>query len=194
MDWIIDELMPAYDFRTRYTRRIAAEPARVWAAMQEITFDELPATRLLMALRTAGRARLAGTVADGLSMPALGRREGSEAVLGRVAKYWRPRPVPGPDRTRTPDGFAAFAEPGWAKGLLGFQLSPLPGGHTLLAAETRVQATDAVTRRLFAGYWLVIRAGGAGFIRHEMLRAIARHAEATRPAGTPAAGGGASAA
>ncbi|MFI0486934.1 hypothetical protein [Actinomadura sp. 9N215] len=177
MDRLIDRLLPAYDFRVRYTRRIAAEPEQVWTALHTVTHAELPVTRLLMAVRHAGRNRLSGPILEAIPMPLLGEQEAREAVAGKVAKFWRPRPVPGPDSTTTPEGFAAFAEPGWAKAAMSFQLSPLPGGRTLLAAETRIHATDAAARRAFAPYWLLIRAGGAGFIRLEMLRAIARRAE-----------------
>jgi hypothetical protein len=183
MDWLLDQLLPAYDFRTRYTRRIAAEPAQVWAALHAVTYRELPATRLLMAARSGGRARLAGPVIQSPPLRVLGQREtldAREAVAGAVAKFWLPRPVSGPASAATPEGFAAFSEPGWAKGAMSFQLSPLPGGQTLLAAETRVRATDPAARRAFAAYWLLIRAGGAGLIRLELLRAVACRAERTR--------------
>ena len=114
-------------------------------------------------------------------MPVLGQAEAREAVLGQVARYWTPRPVAGPASSRTPEGFARFAEPGWAKAALSLQLTPLPGGRTLLAAETRVLATDPAARRAFARYWRLIRAGGAGLIRLELLRAIAHRAEHRRP-------------
>ena len=113
-------------------------------------------------------------------MPVLGQAEAREAVLGQVARYWTPRPVAGPASSRTPEGFARFAEPGWAKAALSFQLTPLPGGRTLLAADTRVLATDPAARRAFARYWRLIRAGG-GLIRLELLRAVARRAEQGRP-------------
>ena len=182
MEWLLDQLLPAYDFRTRFTRRIAAEPPQVWAALYLVTYDELPVTRLLMAARSGRRGRLSGPLLQAMPLTVLGRREGREAVFGRVAKFWRPRPAPGPRSTTSPEGFAAFTEPGWAKAAMSFQLCPLDGGHTLLAAETRVRTTDATARRAFARYWLLIRAGGAGFIRLEMLRAIARRAEQPRKA------------
>ena len=185
MDWLLDQLLPGYDFRTRYTRRIAAPPAQVWAALDALTYRELPVTRLLMAARSGGRAQLDGPVVQALALPVLGRRTGREAVVGAVAKFWRPHPVRGPRTTTTPEGFAAFAQPGWAKAALSFQLSPLPGGQTLLAAETRVLATDAAARRVFAAYWLLIRACGAGLIRLEMLRAVAHRAERARPGTAP---------
>ncbi len=179
MDWLIDELLPGWDFRSRYARQIAAEPPQVWAALHTVTYRELPLTKLLMSVRTAGRARLDGPLAEGLRMPVLGQAEAREAVLGQVARYWTPRPVAGPAASRTPEGFARFAEPGWAKAALSLQLTPLSGGRTLLAAETRVLATDPAARRAFARYWRLIRAGG-GLIRLELLRAVARRAEQGR--------------
>ena len=177
MDWLLDQLLPAYDFRTRFTRQISAKPPQVWAALYRVTYRELPVTRLLMAARSGGRARLTGPLLPTTPLTVLGQREDREAVVGGVAKFWLPHPVPGPHSTTSPEGFAAFTEPGWAKAAMSFQLCPLDGGQTLLAAETRVLATDATARRAFTPYWLLIRAGGAGFIRLEMLRAIARRAE-----------------
>jgi hypothetical protein len=177
MEWILDRLLPAYDFRTRYTRRIAAPPNAVWDALHAVTAAEIPITRLLMSVRTAGRSRMSGRLAGIASMPDLGRDEGREAVKGQVAKYWRLRATPGPEETNDPAVFAAFAEPGWAKGAMSFQLTAIAEG-TLLAAETRVRLTDPAGRRAFAPYWFLIQAGGAGLIRLELLRAVARRAEA----------------
>ncbi|GAA3233425.1 hypothetical protein [Actinocorallia longicatena] len=177
MDWILDRLLPEYDFRTRYTRRIAAPPEAVWEALNTVTRADLPITRLLSAIRSGGRDRRTGPLTASSPLPSLGTNEGVEAAVGRVAKFWRPRPLPGPDTTLTPDGFAAFSAPGWAKAAMSFQLTPGPGGTTLLAAETRVRTTDPRSHRAFAPYWLLIRAGGAGLIRLELLRAVARHAE-----------------
>lgn len=177
MEWILDRLLPTYDFRTRYTRRIAAPTDAVWDALHAVTAAEIPITRLLMGIRTAGRSRMSGRLADIVSMPELGRDEGREAVKGQVAKYWRFRATPGPEETNDPAVFTAFAEPGWAKGAMSFQLTPIEDG-TLLAAETRVRVTDPAGRRAFTPYWLLIQAGGAGLIRLELLRAVARRAEA----------------
>lgn len=98
-------------------------------------------------------------------------------VVGVVAKFWHPIPPRGPRSTATAAGFAGFAEPGWTKGAMSFRLDPLPGGRTLLAAETRVHATSTAARRAFAPYWLFIRVGGTGLLRLEMLRAVAHRAE-----------------
>jgi hypothetical protein len=176
MDWILDRVLPHYQFRTRYTRRISAPPEAVWAAVFAITTDELPVTRLLTKVRTAGRARMTGSWLETMPLPVLDRLDGREIVLGQVAKFWQPRPSHAPRQANDAAGFTAFAEPGWAKGALSLQVAP-QGTGTELAAETRVEATDERSRRLFGMYWAFIRLGGAGLIRLELLGAIARRAE-----------------
>jgi hypothetical protein len=176
MDWILDRVLPHYQFRTRYTRRITAPPEAVWQAALAVTAEDLPVTRLLMRVRTAGRSRMTGPLLESMSMPVLGRLDGREIVLGQVAKFWQLRPSRASRQTDDAAAFTAFAKPGWAKGALSLQLAPT-GTGTELAAETRVQATDERSRRLFGLYWAFIRLGGAGFIRLELLGAIARRAE-----------------
>jgi hypothetical protein len=73
------------------------------------------------------------------------------------------------------EGLRAFDEPGWAKTGMDFVLEA-EGAGTRLTTETRITATDARSRALFAIYWLAIRAA-SGLIRRDMLRAIARRAE-----------------
>ena len=55
----IDELLPAPHFRERHERRIAAPPAAVWQAMQELCLGDLLLSRALMGIRLLP-ARLAG--------------------------------------------------------------------------------------------------------------------------------------
>jgi hypothetical protein len=129
MDWLLDQLLPAYDFRSRFTRRVAAEPPQVWAALHVVTHHELPVTRLLAAARSGGRARLTGPLLETTPMAVLGQREDREAVIGRVAKFWRRRPVPGPSSTTSPEGFAAFTEPGWAKAAMSHARCPPRPDH-----------------------------------------------------------------
>lgn len=176
MDWILDRLLPAPDFRTVYTRRIDAPPETVWRALLSVGMDDLPFTRLLMRVRHGGRRPESGPLVAHSPMPELGRADGREFVVGRVAQFWKPRPVPGPSETANADGFAAFADPGWAKAAVGLQLTP-SGDGTVLTVETRVTATDRRSRRIFSFYWSLIRVGGAGLIRLELLSATARLAE-----------------
>ena len=58
---------------------------------------------------------------------------------------------------------------------MNFSMEPLDG-DIRLRTETRVLATDPVSRRRFARYWMVIHAGSA-LIRRMWLRAIKQRAE-----------------
>ncbi len=175
MDRILDRLLPTYDFHSRYTRDIAAAPDAVWQALHEVSTVEMPVTRLLMGIRSAGRARLRGTFIDSAPLPELDRIPGREVVNGAVARYWQVRPSSAPAPIRDPEEFRTFDEPGWAKAAMSLHLAPGPTG-TRLTAETRIRTTDAASHRRFAAYWLLIRFGG-GLIRQELLRATARRAE-----------------
>jgi hypothetical protein len=96
-------------------------------------------------------------------------------VAGGVMQPWK---LTGGEEPPALDaaGLQAFAEPGWVK--TGFDLVVEPdGAGSRLTTETRVTATDPATRARFGLYWLFIRAG-SGVIRHDMLRAVARRAEA----------------
>jgi hypothetical protein len=172
----LDRLLPIYDFRSRYVRRVAADVATVWDVLEGLTTTDLPLTRLLMAARTAGRSLRRGGRGEAVPLPTLARVEGSEIVKGTIAKFWRLRPEPAPIVAGDPEAFVAFSEPGWAKAAMSMRVVA-EGGATFVCVETRVRATDAATRRLFSAYWLLIRLGGAGFIRLELLRAVARRSE-----------------
>jgi hypothetical protein len=172
----LDRLLPTYDFRSRYTRTIEADATTVWEAIIGLTADDLPVARLLMGLRSGGRTRLSGSLIETFPIPTLRRVDGSELVMGKIAKFWRLRRPQAPIDPGDPAAFAAFSEPGWAKAAAGLRVIA-EGDATVVAFETRVKATDAAARRAFSPYWLLIRAGGSGFIRLEVLRAIARRAE-----------------
>lgn len=172
----LDRVLPTYDFRSRFTRRIAADPATVWQAMIDVTAAELPVSSALMRLRSGGRSRLDGPLLDTFPTPTLVTVEGEEQVKGKIAKFWKLRPETAPIEPGDAAAFARFAEPGWAKAAMGLRVVP-DGDGSVISFETRVQATDARSRRVFRAYWLLIRVGGAAFIRIEVLRAVARRAE-----------------
>ena len=58
----------------------------------------------------------------------------------------------------SPEEFLTFAEPGFAKAVVGFRLDPR-GAGILLTTETRFVATDEATHRLMSRYWRIIRPG-----------------------------------
>ena len=84
----------------------------------------------------------------------------------------------------SPDSFKTLTQPGFAKATIGFRIEPRPNGWSQLITETRVDATDYVSRATFARYWRVI-APGSAFVRLMWLRAIKVRAESYASAPAP---------
>ena len=70
--------------------------------------------------------------------------------------------------------------PGAVKVGWSFTVQPLPGHRSLLVAETRTAATDAVASRRFRAYWKLI-SPFAALTRELVLDMIAREAALSRP-------------
>ena len=184
----LDELLPEHDVREVHELWVDASGSRVWSALNQVTLREMPLFRALLFLRQpmplAPRNRrlvsrtdrpLLAEMASGAFVPLL-QRPPSDLVLGMIAKPWRPT---GSLRIVDRTAFVNFAEPGWAKIVLGFQLQELDG-RTRLTTDTRVRATDAAARRWFWLYWLPVSWGSAT-TRRSWLRAVKRRAEAAGP-------------
>lgn len=176
MDWTLDRLVPVFDRRTRYSRRVTADPGTVWRAARTLTTQDLVMLRPLMALRHGTSPKMAGTLADGTTpIPLLSIVEGQEFVFATVGKFWKPsspKPLAG---ERDPERFLDFDEPGWAKAAMSIRVDP-DGDGTQLSTETRVHATSMRARKLFLLYWPMVFLGSK-LIRIDILRAIARRAE-----------------
>ena len=186
---LLGRLMPAADQQEVHTIRLSAPPEQVWAALQAITYRDLPLMRLLMGAR--GLPSRLGRGGGGMPLDepllALFRRMGFVTVveepgvalaMGAAAQFWRLSPAPAPD-IRDGADLLSFNSPGYAKAVMSFEIAPDGAGSRLLT-ETRVQATDAAARRSFRLYWLVIRAG-SGLIRRGILRAVQRRCVAAAP-------------
>lgn len=171
----LDRILPAYDFRSCHTRRIPADPTTTWNALINLTTADLRITRLLMSIRAFGRPRPQGRLLDTMPFETLALIEGRELVGGKISKFWLPHPPDAPIPPGDPAAFTRFSEPGWAKAVMGIRVTAT-GSATQVTIETRVSATDRAARRAFAVYWPLIRVGGAGFIRLEILRAISYQA------------------
>jgi hypothetical protein len=173
----IDELLPAWDWRSAHATRVAAPPERCAAAARAIGGRDLPVTGVLMRVRMLGRHRVEDRpVVE--SMTRIGVRilvdEPLALLLGGVLAPWRlrggRRPIASADELRS------FAVPGWVRVAMAFTVVP-DGTGSRVATETRMAATDAVARRRFGRYWRVI-GPFSGITRREMLSAIKRRAEA----------------
>jgi hypothetical protein len=165
---LLSEVLPEYDFRERHARRVEAPPERVFAAVRELRADDTPFARVLFRLRgLRGDASLPIFEQMGrLGFEVVAEEPGREVVVAAIGQPWRLR---GGRRPRGVE-FRTFAQPGYAKMALAYRYE-----NGTLSTETRVQLTDAASRRLFRRYWLVVRPF-SGLIRRAWLRAITRRA------------------
>ncbi|HWK88795.1 MAG TPA: hypothetical protein VNP72_02335 [Longimicrobium sp.] len=184
-EMLIDGWMGDYHFAERHALRVAAPPERVYAAARRLDFRGSWVIGALYALRSLpallarrGRAREGSplaTTGDELlrsgGFVMLEEEPPRELVMGLVGRFWKPSgglvPV-------TPEGFRAFAQPGYAVAAWNFTVAG-EGHGSLLATETRVRCTDDAARRRFRPYWTLIRPF-SGLIRMEILRSVRRAA------------------
>ncbi len=181
----LDRVTPSYQFHEVHSTIVRAAPERVYRAIKEVTAGEIFLFRALTWLRRLGRPgpesvlnapdrRPLLEVATSTSFLTLADSE-REIVVGTVVVAPAGTPCARPS---TPAEFVALASrQGFALATMNFAIAPRPGGACLLSTETRVYATDDVSRRRFAAYWRLINLGSA-FIRVMWLRAIKRRAEA----------------
>lgn len=104
----------------------------------------------------------------------LGERSGHEIALGLVGKFWRPVIE---WRRVTPDEFAAFDEPGFAKTVYGLGVRRLDDARTLLWAVMRTATTDEAARRWFRRYWTFGVGSGAHILVNGLLDVVREDAE-----------------
>ena len=173
----IDDLLPNWHFRERHRRAVNVAAADLLAAVERVTWVEVPVMQALMRVRSAGRFRLAAERPILEDMASIGftmlARTNDELVAAAVGRPWSPAGGRGPwlaGQPRPAQFFVDFSAPGWAKMITNFRAS---AGE--LTTETRVLLTDERSRRAFRRYWLVIRPF-SGLIRRRWLAAIARRA------------------
>jgi hypothetical protein len=180
----LDDFVPAYQFGELHTIRINAPRERVYAAMREVTADEITFFRTLTWIRRFGRSRPESILNAPPNEPILAmalrtnfmklaEEPNRELVLGTLAAANKGTQL---KKDPTPEDFKALHEPGFALAAINFRLEDAGSGETVLTTETRVYATDASTRKKFGAYWRVIYPGSA-LIRVMWLRAIRNRAE-----------------
>jgi hypothetical protein len=161
-------VLPVFDVRERHAVRVKAPADLALAAARRVTPSDAPLLHLLFRLRGLPVSERA--VWD--AMLGIGFRELAPGVGVGIGRPWRVRG--GMREPRALTEFTEFTEPGWAKMAMDFSAD----GNTLVT-ETRVQCTDASSRRRFRAYWLVVRPF-SGLVRRSWLRAAKRRAEASK--------------
>lgn len=117
--------------------------------------------------------RMRDAIRQGSGWVPLRDEPGVELLAGLVGQFWhRDYGIV----ELAPEEFASFDRPGYAKTVAGFALHPHGEGRTLLTYESRTVATDAVARRRFAMYWLVLRPFVRMMLRGALV-SMKRHAE-----------------
>jgi hypothetical protein len=176
---LLAEVMPECDFRSRHSRRVAAPPEAVWRAVERYdpSRDASLPVRFLFRLRGLRVPR--GSIREalgGYGFALLAERSGEEIVVGTSGRFWAIRERANMERPADLDAFEEFERPGWAKGAMNIRVEGVADGSANLETETRVQCLDDGARRRFALYWTLI-SFFSGWIRRDMLRAVARIAE-----------------
>lgn len=194
----LDDVVPTWDATRIEHRVVGASRDSVFAAARELDFlavpREIPAVRGLFAIRAAAeravtvarrRATGAETVPPTLRLAdlgphgewvGLGEVPGAEIAFGAVGRFWAGETA---WQTIDADGFATFAEPGYAR--IGCNLSLRDyGPQTLVSYEARTVATDAEARRAFLRYWHVV-GPFVGVVMRGTLRLLDRLATEAAP-------------
>lgn len=192
----IDRFLPIYDVTLISKAKVHAPPAETYHAILEADLRD-PVISALFALRELpmrlarrmhhepspptsppGPITFGSLTRGGPEWVLLAKQPDQELVIGSVGRFWQKdyggRPV-------TAEAFAAFAEPGFAKLVIGFSVRPDGLGGSDLVYEVRTATTDAIAYRRFHRYWRLIRPG-VTLVMRSALHRIRRRAEATRAA------------
>jgi hypothetical protein len=182
----LDDFLPAYQFDECHSIRIKAARKAVFAAIRDVTANEITLFRSLTWIRRLGAPGKEDilnappnepilSVAMRTGFMKLTEEPDREIVLGTLVVappgWWSNN-----DKKPTPEDFKALHTPGLALAAINFRVEDATNGETLLKTETRVYATDASARKRFAAYWRIIYPGSA-LIRVMWLRAIRHRSE-----------------
>ena len=175
----LDDFLPAYEFSERHRLAIAAPPERIDEALRAVSLSDIPAARLLWAVRRLGRpwGDAKRPFVDGALNGAVVLEDvpGEGMILGLTGQFWRVRG--GSEKpARTVEEFMVYDRPGACKAVIDLRVRSDARGRSVLSTETRVRVPDPAARRKFRRYWHVIRPF-SGLIRILLLRATRRKAE-----------------
>ncbi len=183
----LDEFAPVFQFQEVHRIPVQATRARTFAAIKEVTSGEIPLYRSITWFRRGGVGGPESilnsppgepllAVATRTSFLVLADVPDREIVIGTV--------VLAPPGVRlaagaTPAAYKELIQGGFAKATMQFVVTDRPQGGCLLTTETRVFATDSVSKKRFGYYWRFIYPGSS-VLRMMWLRAIKVRAEAAR--------------
>ncbi len=168
---LLDEYLPAWDVRKRHTTTVRASVAATWEALLGLDLGRSRIVRVLFALRGLPASAMTWQGLERLRFIRLAEEPPRELLLGIVGRFWTPT---GHLQRLTPEEFAAFDRPRFAKAVWNFHIEERGDGLLELSTETRVRCTSGGA--LFRLYWFFV-GPFSGWVRREMLRLIKREAE-----------------
>jgi hypothetical protein len=145
----LDEFVPAYQFGEFHSIRVKAPRERVYAAIREVTADEITLFHTLTWIRRFGQPGPESilnappnepilAVALRTNFMKLAEEPNHELVLGTLAAASKGAQL---KKDPTPEDFKALHAPGFALAAINFRLEDAANGETVLTTETRVYAT-----------------------------------------------------
>jgi hypothetical protein len=179
---LIDALLPEPDGRLLHQVNVACRASVVRAALERITFADLPTLGLLVRVRTLGRRTdrepepiFAGMRDADYVYLVEEENEIAAAMAGPLWNLRNPfRPLPNRAAVEQPD-------PAWALTLSSYRID---GGEgvTRFTCETRVKnPVDRSAARRFRLYWPTVGRIGATVYSRNLVHAVRRLAESAPP-------------
>lgn len=196
---LVDEFMPIYDVSDAVATVVEADVATTWDALMRVDLIDVGRRRPLVAvlgglrilpdivshllhgelpLRQPEHMRLldiSGIPLDKGGWVLLGLRAQDEIALGLVGKFWRP--VIEFATVSSPDEFATFDKPGFAKTIYALSVQAVGEERTRLSGVMRTATTDEHARRWFRRYWTFGIGSGAHLLVNGLLDVTREMAE-----------------
>lgn len=182
----LDAFMPDYSFHERHEIIIQAEPERVRAALDRVSFADIGVMETLGRIRSiamgsfrAPRGKSAALpttpIVDMVKSPHSGffplADTPLEFVFGLAGQPWNNAGV-----RLSPEQFKDWRQPGSVKVAANFLIESAGAGRSRVITETRVAASDEFARNKMAKYWALIYPG-SGLVRRSLLEAVRDRAE-----------------
>jgi len=183
---LLDKYIPRYDHAVVYSQVFRAPPERCFEACVNMDILEDPVVRLLIRAREVplrvadavkGRGAEARRDLSELGWIMLGERPGAELVFGTVSRPWE-AVASVPVEPVTPEQFARFNEPGFAKIAESTRVDPYGSRFSVVTVESRVALSDEDSRRRFRRYWMMF-GPFMKLIRTTLMRSLERQLQAS---------------
>ena len=123
---LIDDFLPQYDFAEHHDISINAPAESVYAAIHTLDFSGSPVIRGLFRLRGLPAASLKKSGLLHMGFIPLGETPPHEVLLGLVGQFWT---VSGQLLRLDSADFRAFNQPGYAKTVWNFAITPQASGN-----------------------------------------------------------------